>query len=49
MKRQSSFKNNTSPSPFLERGKEFLERGEAPLLFYSPFPLEGKGVRGMGY
>jgi hypothetical protein len=31
----------------LQRG-EILERGEAPLLFILPLPLEGKGVRGMG-
>jgi len=29
-------------------GEEILERGEAPLSPPSPFPYEGKGVRGIG-
>ncbi len=29
-------------------GEEILERGETPLSPPSPFPYEGKGVRGIG-
>jgi hypothetical protein len=37
-----------NPSPSKERGKSF-ERGLRPLSSYSPFPYQGKGVRGMGF